>query len=448
MSGKAQADLAAALRAALAALGRGDPGGATRELDRAARIAPDHPDLLHLRGVIAMGTGARDAAIVWFERAVARAPDTAVYWNNLGYARREARDLAGAEAALARAIALQPGYGSAHNNLGATLASREAYEEAAARFETAAALAGGAGPAYEDARFNHARAMLCLGRFASGWDDHRFRPSRPGAVEQARLPADPAGLTVTLLGEQGVGDQIFFLRFAPLATARGARLGFAGDARLAAMVARAGIGPAGAALARPLALGDLPWALGCGDLDIPPPLRIPALPDRMRQAAALLDGLPRPVTGIAWRAGGVKGADDTTKLIAPERLGRALRAAGGSVVSVQRAPRPEEHAAFEAGYGRAVRDLSAANDDLETALALMATLDAHAGVSSANVHLRCAAGLGAHILVPFPMDWRWRCDAEGRAPWYPGSVAYRQGRDGDWNAALASLERALAGRAA
>jgi hypothetical protein len=115
-----------------------------------------------------------------------------------------------------RAIALQPGYGAAHNNLGATLASRAAYEAAAACFETAAALAGGAGGAYEDARFNHARAMLCLGRFERGWDDHRFRASRPGALEHQRLPTDLSGMRLGLRGEQGIGDQIFFLRFARL----------------------------------------------------------------------------------------------------------------------------------------------------------------------------------------------------------------------------------------
>lgn len=443
-----QARLAAALRGALAAFERGDLGAASRELDGAARIAPAHPDLLHLRGIVAMAGGATDKAIVWFERAVAASPGTALYWNNLGYARRQAGALDAAETALERAIALQPGYGSAHNNLGATLASREAYEAAAARFETAAALAGGSGPAYDDARFNHARAMLCLGRFAQGWDDHRFRPSRPGAVEQQRLPADLTGARLTLLGEQGVGDQVFFLRFAALAAVRGAILGFAGDRRLAAMAMRAGVAPPTAAPARRIALGDLPWALGCGDGDVPPPLRVPPLPERLRAAAALLADLPRPVIGVAWRAGGVMGADDSTKLVPPARLGEALRALRASVVSVQRAPRPDEHAAFEAGLGRAVRDLSAVNDDLEAALATMATLDIHVGVSSANVHLRCGAGLGSDILVPFPMDWRWRGTPDGRVPWYPVSTAYRQGRDGDWDAALAALGRELAARMA
>lgn len=448
MKRDAQAILVAALHGALAAIGRGDLEAAGAELDRAARVAPHHPDLLHLRGIVAMNGGAHAAATGWFEKAVAASPETAIYWNNLGYARREARDLAGAQAALERAIALEPGYGAAYNNLGATLASREAYEEAALRFEAAIALAGDQGPAYEDARFNHARAMLCLGRLGRGWDDHRFRPSRPGAVAQTRLPAGLSGMRVNLLGEQGVGDQIFFLRFAPLVAARGAETGFAGDPRLVAMAARAGIGPARAGATMSLALGDLPWALGCGDSDLPPPLRLSPLPERLRQAAALLDGLPRPVIGVAWRAGGVKGADDTTKLVPPARLGQALRGIAGSVVSVQRAPRADEQADFEAGLGRAVRDLGAVNDDLETALAIMATLDIHAGVSSANVHLRCGAGLGSDILVPFPMDWRWRIGPDGRVPWYPGSAAYRQGRDGDWDAPLAALERALAARTA
>ena len=38
-------------------------------LDRAAVVAPGHPDLLHLRGLVAMGRGARAEAISWLERA-------------------------------------------------------------------------------------------------------------------------------------------------------------------------------------------------------------------------------------------------------------------------------------------------------------------------------------------------------------------------------------------
>lgn len=123
-----------------------------------------------------------------------------------------------------------------------------------------------------------------------------------------------------------------------------------------------------------------------------------------------------------------------------------LRSFGGSVVSVQRIPRGGEHRALEAALGREVLDLSSWNDDLEAMLALMAALDFYVGVSNANVHLRCGVGLGSDVLVPFPMDWRWRRTADGAVPWYPRSRAYHQVRGGDWRAAFSALASSLAER--
>lgn len=439
--------LADALRAALAAHGRGALDEAAAALDRAARIAPAHPDLLHLRGLVAMGRGATSEAIAWLVRATDAAPGTALYWNNLGFARREAGDLDGAVQALQRAIALQPGYASAHNNLGATLAARALYAEAVPCFDAAIGLSAGQGTEHDDARLNRARAMLCTGRLAAGWDDHRFRPTRLGAPQAWRIPAEAAGCTLALAGEQGVGDELFFLRFAPMAMARGALPRFAGDARLAGMAARAGIARATGGEDRRIAIGDLPWVLGCGDADIPPPLRVDPLPEAMRRVASLLAPLPRPLVGVAWRAGGVAGAHDTTRQLPPARLGVALRGARGSFVSVQRNPRPGELAAFSAGAGRPAIDLSGANDDLELLLAVVASLDFLVGVSSTSVHLRCSAGHGSDILVPFPMDWRWRGAGEGSVPWYPGCRAYRQGPDRGWDSQLAGLGASIAARA-
>jgi hypothetical protein len=90
-----------------------------------------------------------------------------------------------------------------------------------------------------------------------------------------------------------------------------------------------------------------------------------------------------------------------------------------------------------------VVDLSAWNDDLESMLALIAALDGYVCVSNANVHLRHGAGLGSDVLVPFPMDWRWRRTGDGAVPWYPGSRAYHQRVDGDWSVALAALEASV-----
>jgi hypothetical protein len=193
-------------------------------------------------------------------------------------------------------------------------------------------------------------------------------------------------------------------------------------------------------------LGNLPWLLGCGDADLPSPVSLPVLDDRAARVAYILRALPRPIICATWRAGGKKGRKDTVKSVPPEALGAALRDVPGTIVSVQRLAAEGEHAAFEAGLGRPAPDLGPINDDLETMLALMAELDAYAGVSSANVHLRYGAGRASDVLATFPIDWRWRVREDGATPWYPGSTAHHQGPGGDWSAALRSLTRTLRAR--
>ncbi len=252
-----------------------------------------------------------------------------------------------------------------------------------------------------------------------------------------------AGRLVTLVGEQGLGDALFYLRFAPQLAARGARLEFAGDARLAPLLRRTGLfeasqasdamAQAGAQL--PILIGDLPAVPGIDPL--PPSLSIAPDPERLAAWRARLEAAgPRPWIGIAWRAGTPADAlaHGLYKSVPLEDLCRALRPLGGTVIAIQRGPRAGEIDAASAALGRSVPDFTRANEDLEDALALVALLDRHVAVSNTNIHLAAAAGTVADVLVPFPPEWRWT--AEGESPWYPGFRVHRQSRGGDWGRTL------------
>jgi hypothetical protein len=341
-------------------------------------------------------------------------------------------------------LAREPHARQALNNRAVVLSGLDRDREAIVDFDQAVALA----PQDAMPRANRSMCLLRLGRLREAWDDYLWRESATGSRPSARWPASLVGRRIHVRCEQGIGDHLFFLRFVPEIRARGAEVTIDVDDRLAAMIARAGFSfayppPRDSEIA---SLGNLPWLLGCGDADLPSPVSLPVLADRTARVAGLLSALPRPIVCATWRAGGKKGRKDTVKSVAPEALGAALRDLPGTVLSVQRLAAEGEHAAFEAGLGRSALDLGELNDDLETMLALMAELDAYAGVSSANVHLRYGAGRASDVLVTFPIDWRWRVDAEGAAPWYPGSTAHHQAAGGDWTAALDSLSRTLRAR--
>jgi len=266
------------------------------------------------------------------------------------------------------------------------------------------------------------------------------------------LPDDLAGRHVLVLPDQGLGDELFFLRFIPALQARGARVTYRPDARLRDMLERARLldrliapGEAAGDTDECVSVGDLPFLLGMKDGDTPPPsIGLAADAARIQRLGAWLATLgPAPYIGLTWRAG-TRGVDRLlAKEVPLDGLARAVAPLAGTVLSLQRDPLAGETAKLAAHLNRPVHDLSALNGDLEDMLALVGLLDHQIGVSNTNLHLRAATGGRAHVLVPSPPEFRWMASG-AQSPWFPGWPVYRQAVDGDWDEAFARLGADLA----
>lgn len=413
-------------------------------LRKAVALAPGHPEAHFNLGAALAESGDSEGAASAYRKALALAPAHPRAANNLGLvlqhqgARREALDL------FVQAARTSPAFAEAWYNAGNALKDLGRFAEAEAHYSRALA----AGTSDFRVRKNRAHVRLTLGDFAGGWSDYLSREvvrsePRPGAP----LPPDLAGQRILLRREQGVGDEIFFLRFAPLLLQRGADLKIQVDPRLAGMIGRAGIASAvsgdqtAEAFDLDLALGDLPFLLShTKAAACPPPLPLQPLDQALQRARTRL-GPAGPQIAVTWRAG----TESNQRQIDPERLGRALREVPSAVAILQRKPGADEIAAFRTGLGREALDLSDMNDDLEDMLALMSLVETYVAVSNTNVHLRASVGRATHVLVPHPPEWRWLATGE-RSPWFPGSPVYRQTPEDGWDAALAALRSALKNR--
>jgi tetratricopeptide (TPR) repeat protein len=446
------------LREAMAARGRGELERALVLFDEVLALYPGNAQVRAFRGLTLCNLDRFDEGLAEMRAARDAAPTDADLLCNLGVVYFALGRLDEAKQALEQSLAIQPRGADAMNNLGLVLRARG--DLAGAEGKARAALE--ARPGFVQASFNLGLALLAQGRYAEGWPHYA---ERPGAMVNLRDPQLHAGLPhesalpdpaykgkLVLHGEQGLGDTLFFLRFAGALTAWRGRMAFWGDERLFPLLARTGLFDSFIAAAGrpelsfrappwPVWVGDLPHLLARGgDPGFPPPLGLAADPARVarfRQALSTLG--PAPYVGVAWRAGLPReGRIVLAKQVPVELLASALRAVDGTTIALQRAPETGEIARMAEGMGRPVHDFSSVNADLEDALAMLDVLDLQVGVSNTNVHLRAALGRRGHVLVPWPPEWRWP-EATGDSPWFPACSVYRQGSDGNWRDAVARL---------
>lgn len=375
------------------------------------------------------------------------------FHNNLALLLRDTGRLDAAIAGFRRALEVDPRWFEAHSNLGLALEDRLQFDAAEVEYRKAIALE----PRYAAAQQNLARLLLCVGRYGEAWERYRWRRLAQGtsrlepSAQAPRLPASLQGRRMVLMAEQGLGDILFFLRFAPELVRRGAALAFRGDARLHPILERTGLFALGCAgesaesgELEPVAIGDLPWLLTANDAsDFPPPLALSARPDRVTAMRARLPECGLPPIAITWRSGVASAGPARTqvKQVTIDELGGALRGLRAVWVSFQRLPRPGEREALEQALGAPVLDFSEANADLEDALAILSLMQGYVGTSNANTHFGAGLGLAQRVLVPNPPEWRWLAEG-GTSPWFPKARIYRP-QSGSWREALRQLRSDL-----
>jgi tetratricopeptide (TPR) repeat protein len=422
---------------------------------RALALQPGHARAHNNLGCVLHMQGKLDAALVEYRRALDLDPGLPQANQNYASIVRDAGALARAADDYRRYTQANPHDAMAFNDLGNTLRELGRYEEALAAYGRALEL----NPGLAEAHFSRAFVLLLLGDYAAGWKDYEWRWRIPAFNAPARRFEQPIwdgsalpGSTILLHAEQGLGDTLQFVRYAPLVAQRCARVVLECQAELKGLMQRvAGVQRVvaqgeplpGFAAHAPLmslpgifgsTLDNLTWSGPYVHADA---ARVVVWRDAVAPEEARLK------VGLVW-AGRPQQWDDRKRSMSLSMLAPLAAVGGVAFYSLQKGAAATEAAAPPAGM-RLV-DLSARIGDFSDTAALASLLDLVITIDTSVAHLAGAMGLPVWVLTAHAPDWRYHVGREDN-PWYPSMRLFRQERDGDWRGAIARVAAALERRA-
>jgi tetratricopeptide (TPR) repeat protein len=433
---------------ALTALGRFTE--ALANFARALAIAPDHINALYNRGNLLLGQRRLADAKADFDSVLRLRPDFAAALNNRGNVQRLLGDHAQALADYRRAAVLAPGEVEILGNLGTALHSLNRHHDALAVLDRAIALA----PNHALAHYNAALVLLHLGGFRRGFAEYEWRWGTPFFAPQRRhftaplwRGEDVTGRTILLHAEQGFGDTIQFLRYAPRVAERGARVIVEVPCELVDL-ARSVSGVA-EVIRRgdPVPLCDvqcplmsLPLAFGTELTTVPAQIPYLAAPaDRIALWRGRIPRDGRRGIGLVW-SGRPSHDNDAARSIPFALLAPLLAARDRQFISLQPDVRESDRDAVAKSPLIALAHPFA---DFADTAAVIALLDAVVTVDTSVAHLAGALGKPVFILLPWASDFRWLLD-RADTPWYPTARLLRQPVPGYWASVIAQAARDIA----
>jgi tetratricopeptide (TPR) repeat protein len=297
------------------------------------------------------------------------------------------------------------------------------------------------------AHFNLALTLLRAGRLREGFREYEWRWRVKQFAEQRREFSQPLwrgeplnGRRILLHGEQGAGDTIQFVRYAPMVRSAGGEviievlshlerlLGWMDGAYRIVNALSAGV-----EFDVQCPLMSLPQRFGTELDSIPAPAHF-SIPTAMqaRWAERVQTGLTN--AGVVW-AGNPKRYKDEVRSLPGCYLLPLTRLTGVQWWSLQAGPAVAQTPDGMVNLAEELTDFG------ETAAAISA-LDLVITVDTAVAHLAGSLSKPVWLLLPYTSDWRWMLGRED-TPWYCSVKLFRQKRPGEWGEVIERVASAL-----
>ncbi len=427
---------------------QGKPEEAVIYCRRGLVLAPNSAELHCNLGAFLTNLGRCDEAVASCRRALALKPDYVEAYYNLSRALVDQGNLDEAAACCRRAIELRPDAAEAQGNLAFVLMKQHKPAETAACLQRLLTLT----PDDVEAHFTYSQVLLQLGRFSEAWPEYEWRLKRPGQQEtlpEPRWDGSPlSGRTILLLSEQGLGDDLQFIRYAELVKQQGATVLVGCRRPVARLLATCPGVDSVAVVGEPVPHFDLYVPLPSlprifrTSLDTIP-CRVPYVaPD-----AQLISSWARELEpdrsfkiGIAWQ-GSPTNPSDLQRSIPLAHFAGIAKMLGVRLYSLQIGPGREQLDEFAGAWP--ITDLGNRLGDFYNTAAIVRNLDLVITCDSAPAHLAGALAMPVWVALPFVADWRWMLE-RADSPWYPTMRLFRQTSPRDWPGVFRRIEDSLA----
>ncbi len=461
-----------------ALLNKGNLTEAQLQYQKAISLKPDFPEAYNNLGFVLHEQGNLEEAKSYYLQAIAVNPNYPEAYNNLGNLWQEQSELDKAQACYEQAINLNPNYADAYNNLGNVWLEKGNVENAIANFQQALTLKSNYADAYNnlgnafkfkgqfteavsvyhqaltinpnfpEAHENLGMMLLLNGNLQNGFAEYEWRCRTKKYLRRA-FPyslwdgSNLNGKKILLISDQGLGDAIQFIRYAPLIAQKGGKIIVVCQEPLLRLFNNVfGIEQV---ITEALVefdvyapLMSLPYLMGTTLENIPD--RIPYI-SAVQPYSFTLQTPPQTKlkVGIVW-AGSPGNQNDRNRSCDVKHFLSIINIPGVAFYSLQKEPKAAELARIDT-LGK-VEDLSKKLNDFADTATAIAQLDLVISVDTSVAHLAGAMGKPVWLLLSFVSDWRWMLERED-SPWYPTIRLFRQPELGEWSSVFQQVANEL-----
>lgn len=417
---------------------------------KAIESNPKHSKAFFNLGVALQQKGFIDKAILYYEVAIGINQDFVEAHHNLGVAYNEKGLFDEAIVCFQRTVQLKTDHPGAYYNLGNALVAKGQFQEALQCYEKAIELL----PDFADAHWAIALLKLRFGNFHEGWKGYEWRWKLKDIIAERNFKqprwdgSNIAGKTILLHAEQGLGDTLQFIRYAPIVSRQGVRVIIECQKELVSLLQS--VQGVDHVLAQDESLPE--FDIHCPLLSLPSLLNttlenIPNEVPYIMASSSLVEKWKKKLLaeehsmriGLAW-SGDQRlkfGQDRSCPLENFSPLGEM-----DNIIfySLQKGG-PSRQVFTPPGKMRII-DYAIELDNFSETSALIQNLDLVISVDTAVAHLAGAIGKPVWVLLPFVADWRWMLERQD-SPWYPTMKLFIQPSRGDWDSVIKVIAEEL-----